>query len=199
MKSGIILLAAGSSSRLGRPKQLIEFQGKKLIQRSIEFCQKSQANSLVVVLGWNPELIKTGFDSEYIPFVTNENWEEGMASSMQAGLRFLMEKELPDQVILMLCDQPFATSEVLNSLILEKKNSGKGIVACRYSDTLGVPAIFDQAYFGELLGLKGSDGAKKVILKYKTDVFVVDFPLGAVDLDTEADLIQLENLDSEKF
>lgn len=192
-------MAAGSSSRLGRPKQLIEFQGEKLIQKSIEASQKSQADSIVVVLGWNPDLIKTGFDFEHIPFVANENWEEGMASSMQTGLRFLMEKEEPDQVILILCDQPFVDTELLDRLILDKRNSGKGIVACSYSGTLGVPAIFDQAYFDELLGLRGHEGAKKVILKNKADVFVVDFPLGAVDLDTEADLIQLENLGSEKF
>jgi molybdenum cofactor cytidylyltransferase len=199
MKTGVIILAAGSSSRLGRPKQLIEFQGKKLIQRSIESSQKSKADSLAVVLGWNPELIKTGFDSEYINFVINENWEEGMASSMQAGLRFLMEKECPGQVILMLSDQPFVTSDVLNHLILEKKISGKGIVACSYSGTLGVPALFDQAYFEELLKLKSHEGAKKVILKNMPDVHSLDFPLGAVDLDTEADLIQLENFDSKKF
>lgn len=193
MKTAIILLAAGSSSRLGRPKQLIEFQGKKLIQKAIEEAQKSKSDSLVVVLGWNPELIKSAFDSKQIPFVINENWEEGMASSMQTGLRFLMEKEHPDQVILMLVDQPFVDADLLNSLILEKEKSGKGIVACSYSDTLGVPAIFDRAYFDEMLSLQGSEGAKKVIMKNKADVFAVDFPLGAVDLDTEEDLERLKD------
>ena len=193
MKTAIILLAAGSSSRLGRPKQLIEFQGKKLIQKAIGEAQKSKADSLVVVLGWNPELIKSTFDSKQIPFVINENWEEGMASSMQTGLRFLMEKEHPDQVILMLVDQPYVESKLLDRLILEKERTGKGIVACSYSDTLGVPVIFDQKYFEELLKLKGSDGAKKVILRNKANVFAIDFPLGAVDLDTAEDLKRLEN------
>lgn len=193
MKTAIILLAAGSSSRLGRPKQLVEFQGKKLIQKAIEEAQKSKSDSLVVVLGWNPELIKSGFDSEKIPFVTNENWEEGMASSMQAGLRFLMEKGHPDQVILMLVDQPFVDADLLNRLILEKDKSGKGIVASSYSETFGVPVIFDRAYFDEMLSLQGSEGAKKVIMKNKADVFAVDFPLGAVDLDTEEDLERLKD------
>lgn len=194
MKTGVIILAAGSSSRLGRPKQLIEFQGKKLIQKAIEEAQKSKADALVVVLGWNSELIKSGFDSEKIPFVINENWEEGMASSMQAGLNFLMENEQPDQVILILVDQPFVDANLLIRLILEKERTGKGIVACAYSETLGVPAIFDQKYFEELLMLKGTDGAKKVILRNKADVFEIEFPLGAVDLDTEEDLRQLKNL-----
>lgn len=193
MKTGVIILAAGSSSRLGRPKQLIVFQEKKLIQKAIEEAEKSKPDSLVLVLGWSPELIKTGFDSVKIPFVINENWEEGMASSMQAGLRFLLEKGHPDQVILMLVDQPFVDADLLNSLILEKEKSGKGIVACNYSDTLGVPAIFDRAYFEVMLSLKGSEGAKKVILKNKADVFTVDFPLGAVDLDTKEDLERLKN------
>lgn len=194
MKTGLILLAAGSSSRLGRPKQLIEFQGKKLIQKAIEEAQKSKVDSFVVVLGWNPNLIKTGFDSDKIPYVINENWEEGMASSMQAGLRFLIEKEHPDQVILMLVDQPFVDSKLLDRLILEKENSGKGIVACSYLKTLGVPAIFDQSYFEEMLKLKGSEGAKKVIMKNSADVYAIDFPLGAVDLDTPEDIEKLKDL-----
>jgi molybdenum cofactor cytidylyltransferase len=193
MKTGLIILAAGSSSRLGRPKQLIEFQGKTLIRRAIEFAVTSKADSLVVVLGWNPELIQSGFDSTQIPSVINENWEEGMASSMQVGLRFLMEKGQPDQVILMLCDQPFVDAKILDQLILAKEKSGKGIAACAYSDTLGVPALFDQKYFEEMLSLKGSEGAKKVILKNKEDVFTIDFPLGKIDLDTEADLEKLKD------
>ena len=194
MKTAVILLAAGSSSRLGRPKQLVDFQGKKLIQKAVEEARKCIAESMVVVLGWNPDLIKTGFDSEQIPWIVNPYWEEGMASSMQAGLRFLMEKENPEQVILMLVDQPFVDSKLLDRLIEEKAKSGKGIVACSYSGTIGVPAIFDQTYFEEMLGLKGSEGAKKVILKNSLDVYPIDFPLGAIDLDTEEDLKKLKSL-----
>lgn len=194
MKTGLIILAAGSSSRLGRPKQLIEFQGKTLIQRAVEFAVKSKTDSLVVVLGWNPQLIQSGFDSTQTPSVINENWEEGMASSMQVGLHFLMKKEQLDQVILMLCDQPFVDTKLLDQLILAKKESGKGIVACAYSDTLGVPALFDQKYFEEMLALKGSEGAKKVILKNRKDVFKMGFPLGEIDLDTEADIEKLNDL-----
>ena len=199
MKTGVIILAAGSSSRLGRPKQLIEYQERNLIQKAIKEAQESKADSLVVVLGWNPDLIKTGFESEKILHVINENWEEGIASSMQAGLRFLMKKEHPDQVILMLVDQPFVDADLLDRLMLEKENSGKGIGVCSYSETLGVPAIFDQSYFEEMLKLKGSDGAKKVILRNKADVFELDFPQGEVDLDTEEDLDRLKDMMVPKF
>jgi molybdenum cofactor cytidylyltransferase len=190
MKTGIILLAAGSSSRLGRAKQLIEYQGKKLIQRTIEEAKKSQADCLVVVLGSNPELIQTGFDTSIIPFIVNPDWQNGMSSSMQVGLRFLMEKEVIDQVVLMLCDQPFVDASLLDQLITAKKVSGKGIVVAAYSNTLGVPALFEERYFEELLQLTGSEGAKKVIFNHQAEVHALDFPLGAVDLDTEEDVNQ---------
>jgi molybdenum cofactor cytidylyltransferase len=190
MKTGIILLAAGSSSRLGRAKQLIEFQGKTLIQKAIDEANKSQADCLVVVLGANAGLIQTGFESSNTPFIINSDWQQGMSSSMQAGLRFLMENEEINQVLLMLCDQPFVDASLLNKLINAKETSGKGIVAAAYSNTLGVPALFDKRYFEELIELTGSEGAKKVIFNHQAEVHALDFPLGAVDLDTEEDVSQ---------
>ena len=190
MKTGIILLAAGSSSRLGRAKQLIEFQGKKLIQKAIDEANKCQADSFVVVLGANAELILTGFDITSTPFIVNSDWQHGMSSSMQAGLRFLMEKEEINQVLLMLCDQPFVDASLLDQLITAKEISGKGIVAAAYSNTLGVPALFDRRYFEDLVQLTGSEGAKMVIFKHQAEVHALDFPLGAVDLDTEEDVNQ---------
>jgi molybdenum cofactor cytidylyltransferase len=190
MKTGIILLAAGSSSRLGRAKQLIEYQRKTLIQKAIDEANKSRADCLVVVLGANAELIQTGFDNPNTPLIINADWQQGMSSSMQAGLRFLMEKEEINQVLLMLCDQPFVDASLLDQLITAKESTGKGIVAAAYSNTLGVPALFDRHYFEDLVQLSGSEGAKKVIFKHQSEVHALDFPLGAVDLDTEEDVSQ---------
>jgi molybdenum cofactor cytidylyltransferase len=188
MKTGVILLAAGSSSRLGRPKQLINYQGKTLIQNAIEAAQYSAADDLVVVLGSNSELIQTGIESKEVPVLVHTHWEEGMSSSMQCGLRYLLEASQVEQVILMLCDQPYVSQGLLDQLMFEKKASGKGIVACSYVGTVGVPALFDQTYFPELLALQGTEGAKKVILNHHADTFLIDFPLGAIDLDTEEDV-----------
>jgi molybdenum cofactor cytidylyltransferase len=190
MKTGIILLAAGSSSRLGRSKQLIEYQGKTLIQKAIDEANKSRADCLVVVLGANADRIQTGFEPSSALFIVNPHWEQGMSSSMQAGLRFLMAKEAIDQVLLMLCDQPFVDASLLDQLITSKETSGKGIVAAAYSNTLGVPALFDTRYFEELSQLTGSEGAKKVIFNHQAEVHALDFPLGAVDLDTEEEVNQ---------
>lgn len=188
MKTGVILLAAGSSSRLGRPKQLINYQGKTLLQHSIEAAQHSAADVLIVVLGCNADLIQTHIESKEVSVLVNAHWKDGMSSSMQCGLRHLIETRQVDQVVLMLCDQPFVHQGLLDQLMLDKQTSGKGIIACSYAGTVGVPALFDQKYFSELLALKGTEGAKKVILNHQEDTFLVDFPLGAVDLDTEEDV-----------
>ncbi len=188
MKTGVILLAAGSSSRLGRPKQLINYQGKTLLQHSIEAARHSAADDLIVVLGSNADLIQTHIESKEVSVLVHAHWKDGMSSSMQCGLRHLIETSQVDQVVLMLCDQPFVHQGLLDQLMHDKQTSGKGIIACSYAGTVGVPALFDQKYFSELLALKGTEGAKKVILNHQEDTFLVDFPLGAVDLDTEEDV-----------
>lgn len=190
LKTGIIILAAGSSSRLGQPKQLLKYKGKSLIQMTIDTAIKSRADNCVLVLGANLELILKEIRNSKINIVINNNWQNGMASGMQIGLAFLEKKLAPDQVILILCDQPFVDSELINNII-NQAESGKGIIACHYNGTLGVPALFSRKYFQELRGLIGSEGAKKVIYAHQDDLGKVDFPDGAIDIDTPDDYKKL--------
>jgi molybdenum cofactor cytidylyltransferase len=182
--TGLIILAAGNSSRMGEPKQLLPFEGKTFLQCTIDAALGSKATSKVVVLGADKDEIKKSFRADSIPVIHNTEWEKGMASTMQKGLQYLTKFKKLDQVILVLCDQPFVHSGILDSLIEIQKSTGKGIVACKYADTLGVPALFTQQYFAEMMGLKSSEGAKKVIYNHLEDVAEVDFPKGAVDIDT---------------
>lgn len=190
-KTGIIILAAGSSSRLGQPKQLLIYQGKTLIRRSIDAAFESKSNACVLVLGANFELISNEVQDTNVEIIINHDWETGMASGMQKGLDFLEKKISPDQVILMLCDQPFVDSELLNSMIENQSKTGKGIIACYYNGTFGVPVLFSRKYFPELIDLKGSEGAKKVIYAHKSDMEKIDFPDGAIDIDTLDDYKKL--------
>lgn len=190
-KTGIIILAAGNSSRLGKPKQLLKFQGKSLVQRAIETATKTNAQGSVLILGANLELILTDIRNSKVNVVINKNWKEGMASGMQKGLEYMEKKLAPDQVIMMLCDQPFVNSDLLNSLIEKQKETGKGIVACQYNDILGVPVLFTKMYFKELGTLKGSEGAKKVLYSHQDDLAQVEFPEGAIDIDTLEDYEKL--------
>jgi len=188
--TGIIILAAGSSSRLGQPKQNLVYKDKTLLQGTIETAMASVCDPVIVVLGANSEVIVPTIEQTGVKIVQNNEWSEGMASSIQAGIRELMTIN-PEvkSVILMLCDQPFADTYLLNLLILAK--SKHGITASFYNDTIGAPVLFDAIYFDELLQLNGAEGAKKIIQKYPDKVTEIPFPLGGVDIDTIADFEKL--------
>jgi molybdenum cofactor cytidylyltransferase len=191
MKTGIIILAAGESTRLGYPKQIAKYKEKTLLQLAIDAANDSKADKRVLVLGANRDEIKKTFSGASIPNIPNQHFEKGMSSSIKVGLEYMLKFDKPDQVIIMLCDQPFVDAKILNKLIATQKKEGKGIVACEYSKTVGVPILFGSAYFKELMELTGDEGAKNMVTTHKDDLATVAFPKGKVDIDTEEDLRDL--------
>jgi molybdenum cofactor cytidylyltransferase len=190
--TGVIILAAGSSSRLGEPKQNLVYKGKTLLQHALDAALASSCEPVILVTGAvEPGKLKY-LQSTGIHITQNLQWQEGVASSIRVGLTELLtiEKDI-ESAIFMLCDQPFVDAPLLHKLIEKKVESGKGIISCNYKETLGVPVLFDRKYFKELQFMEGVVGAKKIIFKYKEDVFAVDFPKGAVDIDTVEDYILL--------
>jgi molybdenum cofactor cytidylyltransferase len=187
--TGIILLAAGGSSRLGQPKQLLEFKGKTLLEHSIQAALMSAAQPVVVVLGANADLVKKQLkEKNQVHTVVNTEWQAGMASSIQCGVKAFTDIcPFAEGVILMVCDQPFVTPALLNELVEAHKKTGKPIIACSYENTFGPPVFFHHSLFPALLQLKGDVGARGVIRQYADDVDVIPFPQGSVDVDTEAD------------
>ncbi len=190
-KTGILILAAGNSSRLGKAKQLLSFQGENLLQRAIKAAEKSISNHAVVVLGAYENEIKSIIDFSSSELVVNYNWGEGMSSSMKIGLSNLIKSKNIDQVVIMLSDQPFVNEILLNSMITTQFESKKGIICCAYDDTLGVPVLFTRKYFEELFSLKIKEGAKKVIYNHLEDCEIIPFDKGAIDIDTQEDYDQL--------
>ncbi|MCH7399234.1 nucleotidyltransferase family protein [Belliella sp. DSM 107340] len=189
--TGIVILAAGNSSRLGIAKQLLEFNGINLLQNAINVGKESSADHVVIVLGAKMDEIKSQIDFSSIYVSVNEYWENGMASSMQVGLKKLNEIAKLDQVIIMLCDQPFVNSKLIDSMINLQSHSEKNIIACKYGDTLGVPALFTKKHFDNLLKLSSTEGAKKVIYKYQDDCGIINFEQGSIDIDTIEDYRKL--------
>ena len=198
--TGIIILAAGSSSRFGSPKQNLVYQGKTLLQRAIQTSLSSGCcKGVVVVLGANEELIRENITDQQAPIVFNPDWKQGMSSSIRIGLIELKRlKPLTTSAIFMLCDQPFVDPLLLYQLTEKKAENNYGIVACEYKNILGVPALFDVKYFTELENLKGNEGAKKLISNYPNDVMPVPFALGAIDIDTIEDFEYLHHVNQFK-
>lgn len=191
-KTAIVILAAGNSSRLGRPKQLLKYKESNLLKNTISEALNTLNSFVLVVTGADNQNIEKELNSSQITICFNEDWETGMASSIVKGLKELLQLN-PDceQCIFAVCDQPFVTSSIFKNLINEYHKTKKGIIASAYSETLGTPVLFDKKYFSELLELNGQEGAKKIIKKYSGDVVSVDFEKGNIDIDTEEDYNKL--------
>lgn len=185
--TGIIILAAGESKRLGKPKQNLMYNGKTLLQHAVSAAICSACSPIIVVLGANSESVLPEIEGHAVQLVHNPDWQQGMSTSIHLGINLLQKTEGIDSAIIMLCDQPFADDKLINHIVQTHSGSGKGIVACAYNNTLGVPVLFDQKYFAHLLQLQGHEGAKKLLGVYTDDIAVVDFAQGAVDIDTMED------------
>jgi molybdenum cofactor cytidylyltransferase len=193
-KIGIVILAAGPSSRLGEPKQLLQYGSQNLLQNAINAAVMSNARPVIVVLGANADEISKEIDRSNTHAIINTEWEEGMAASVRYGLNeLLFISPSTEAVIFMVCDQPHVSSELLNELIKEQKQTGKPIIACNYREATGPPALFHKSLFNELMKLKGDVGARKIIQKHSDDVATIQFPEGKIDIDTKEDYDALRN------
>jgi len=189
--TALLILAAGNSSRLGQPKQQLRFKGKSLLERAVQAGLDSPCQSTLVVLGAYHDEILQHSDLKQARVLVHQDWKRGMGSSIKAGLREMLNEENPDQIIIMLCDQPFVDDKLLTRLINKQQETGLGIIASTYGDTVGVPVLFDRRYFPLLLEMKDPEGAKKTIEKLPEALALVPFEQGNIDIDTADDYRQL--------
>lgn len=193
--TGIIILAAGNSSRLGQPKQLLSYNNTTLLNNTIDAALQIPNAIVIVVLGSEQELIEQELNSPQIKISYNKNWISGMSSSIVKGLSDLLTGTVAvDSCIISVCDQPFINNSVFENLLKEHNSTGVGIVASSYSGTVGIPVLFSKKYFKELLELKGQEGAKKLIGKFSDDCVSVAFLKGGIDIDTPEDYKHLISL-----
>jgi molybdenum cofactor cytidylyltransferase len=188
--TALIILAAGASSRLGQPKQNLLFENQTLLQRAVETGLASACNPIIVVLGANAETIEP-ISLVDVKVLHNKEWNEGMASSIRVAVNEIIKDTVVTNIIIMLCDQPFVTPALIDTILQKQIETGKPIIACSYNNTIGVPALFNRSLFAELLLLKGHDGAKKIIQSHQHDVIAVPFEPGSIDIDTKEDYKRL--------
>ena len=185
---GLLLLAAGSSSRMARPKQLLSYQGQTLLRHAAEVAAASPCRPLVLVTGALHDELLPEIDGLPFHVIRNDNWADGMGGSIAAGLAKLetaAEGPKVDAIVVILCDQPLLTGEVIGELIVQFQATGQPVVASAYAGTQGVPALFSRAIFPALLNLRGASGARELLQQY-AHLPTVDFPGGATDVDTQA-------------
>jgi len=196
-QTGLIVLAAGASTRMGEAKQLLRVGGLPMIARTIEAALASPVWPIVVVLGASASEIKPAIARYPILIAENATWIEGMASSLRAGLATLQSfSRTVDAVLVALCDQPGFSPETIEALLAARRMSSRSIVAARYNDRLGAPALFGRAHFAALAALSGDEGARQVIAlaAARDEVEAVDLPSLALDLDTPADFARVRTI-----
>ena len=190
---GVIILAAGASSRMGQPKQTLLYAGKTLLAHVIETALEAGCGPVVVVTGANANSIAPITAAYSVLTAFNPDWAEGMSASIRAGLNAVQDFAVKlDAVIVATCDQPFVSATLLRQLAQTYTETGKLITASEYSGIRGVPALFDQSLFSELRNLPAGAGAGRLIARQNSeDVAAIPFPAGAIDMDTPEDFARL--------
>jgi molybdenum cofactor cytidylyltransferase len=189
MRTGIIILAGGNSSRLGQPKQLLTFNRKQLMDIVTEAAIESGFSPVLAVLGGHAKQLA---EKLKIDFIISQQWEAGISTSIVAGLSVVLQRDPDlDRVILSVSDQPFISAAIFKALFEKQQISGKGIVASQYAGTMGTPVLFTKKYFAQLLALIGNSGAKAIIAENLNDVATIAFGMGHIDIDTMADYTNL--------
>lgn len=181
----IVLLAAGSSSRMGSPKQLIDFQGKKLIQIVLERLLACRCFPTIAVLGANARNIAPYCEYHGLSVIQNPNWQTGMASSIRCGLEFV-ETMFPDvaHIMLALVDQPMVEAEHYHALVEASERSPDKVIAAYYAGQPGAPMVFPRRHFAMLSRLTGDRGAGAAVRGMDAgEVELVPLPEAAVDWD----------------
>ncbi len=190
---GVIILAAGASTRMGTPKQLLPYGGRSLLRHAAETAITTGCRPIVVVLGSQAQLLLTELHDLPVQTAENPDWEQGMGSSLRTGMQALRTSaacEL-DAVLVMLCDQPLVTITHLKSLISTFRETGQLVVASEYNQTSGVPALFSNPLFAELINLTGKEGAKQILQRHRDRMITLPIPEAAIDIDTLEDYRRL--------
>ena len=189
---GAIVLAAGSSTRMGAPKQALRFRGQSLLRRAVLNALAAGCRPVIVVTGAHAEQSRAELEGLDARAAENPQWASGMGSSIRAGIAALLAADADSTAaILLLCDQPFVTSNFLQKLISERRATGRAIVASQYGGSFGPPALFDRELFAELARLEDATGAKQLIAARFAEAHFVPFPQGEIDVDTPEDFARL--------
>lgn len=191
MRVAALVLAAGGSTRLGRPKQLVAFEGEPLVRRAARAARDAGARPVVVVLGAQADAVAAALDAlAGVQVVTHAGWRDGLAGSLAAGLDALGIAPPLDGVLLTVCDQPRVDAAALGVLLAAFSGAGAA-VAAEYAGTVGVPAVVGREHLDGLRALTGDAGAGRWLRAHPALVRRVPMPAAAFDVDTEADVAGL--------
>lgn len=192
MRTAVVVLAAGGSSRMGRPKQLLPFRGRSLLWHTTDVALAAARGPVVVVLGAAADRLAPELDGLPVTVNRNPDWEQGPGTSVRAGVAAVEAlPEAVEAVVFLLCDQPLVGPGHVRRLVEAHRATGLPMAASGYVGSVGVPALFARGCFPALRALDPAVGAKQLLACRPGAVAVVPFPAGEIDLDTPDDYERL--------
>ena len=192
MPTAALILAAGASSRLGRPKQLEPWGDRNLLEHVVANTADFGVDEMWVVLGSDAEKILEESDLGEAGVVENPEWEEGIASSIRAGLDALTRLSKCDSALIVIGDQPTVTGELVAELLESHRRAGLPVTIPKYRYSWGNPVVVSRALWPRLMSLEGDEGAARLWQAHPEWVNEVWNPgLPPRDVDTESDVVDL--------
>ena len=187
-----IILAAGASTRYGQPKQLLDWDGVPLLAHVADEAQAAGLSPVIVVLGGHAETARPVLGERPVHVVMNWRWKEGLSTSVQVGLTALPPQT--DATILLQCDQPLLTADLLRAIVGRFEETGAAIVHPVHAGRRGTPTLFHRRLFPELAAVSGDQGGRALIATHADEVATVEVsdPDLLADIDTPADYERLK-------
>jgi len=183
---GVVILAAGASSRLGQPKQLVEIDGQPLVRRQVEIALTIQPARVVVVTGGQASDVEQAIAGMGVDCCFNQHWEKGMGNSLAAGIRAMPERVRG--AMLLLVDQWRIQPGDLDDLVTTWAKDPLAAVTACWGDTSGPPVIFPRSLFAPLSRLTGDRGARHLLKKFSGGLVKVQMDHAQFDLDSPQQL-----------
>lgn len=170
-----VILSAGESSRMGRPKALLPIDGVRFVEKIVSTLKSTDVGNIIVVLGHNAEEIRRKISDLPVTILINHDYKQGQLSSLQVAIRLLESSGTPvDGILVHLVDHPYIEAKLVNLMIDRFYETKKLIVVPRFQDRRGHPVIFARALFSELLAAGTDQGAKPVVHAHRDDTLEID-------------------------
>lgn len=180
-----VVLSAGESSRMGRPKALLPIEGQTFIEKIIGALKQSSVGKIIVVLGHNAEEMRARIEPLPVEILINPDYKLGQLSSLQTAVRCLQSDEACDGVLVHLVDHPYIEARLVQSMIDRFYAGSNLIVVPRYNGKRGHPVIFARRLFGEILAAPLDQGAKAVVNAHRDETLEIDTDQEGIGVDID--------------
>lgn len=190
MNDRILILAAGNSSRLGKNKQFLKKGGSTLLNRCIKICRKAAIGQIIVISGYQADLVQKMVSNPDVSIIHNPNWQKGMGGSIVSGINSFNQSV--SGVYIVLPDQIRLEVDILKKIKTAREKNPSSIITSKYGKDFGAPSFFPSSYFDALRECAEMNGAKQVINENINAVKFIEFEGGEVDIDRPDDLKLLD-------